>query len=115
VRTQKGTVIPERQFKDLPTSRKIDEVKASVNEFESEISHRFKEEEDLAYNGAKPNPGDWSEFLEHDPDFQEDFNNIVNDPTVPEAEDSFTPDVFDDKYLNMELYQGTATDLILRE
>jgi hypothetical protein len=31
------------------------------------------------------------------------LDNIVNDPNVPEADDSFTPDVFGDTYLNMEL------------
>ena len=34
---------------------------------------------------------------------QEEFDNVVNDPIVPEADDSFTPDVFGDTYVNMEL------------
>jgi hypothetical protein len=38
-----------------------DKVKAAIGEFDSEISCHFKEEEDLAYDGAKPNPEDWSE------------------------------------------------------
>jgi hypothetical protein len=41
--------------------KETDEVKAAVDEFDSKTSHRFKEEEDLAYDGAKPNPEDWSE------------------------------------------------------
>jgi hypothetical protein len=64
---------------------------------------RFKEEEDLTYDGAKPNPEDWSDYLEYDPDFQEEFDNIVNDPGISEADKDFTPDVFDNTYLNMEL------------
>ena len=82
--------------------KETDEVKETIKDFDTEISRQFKEE-DLAYDGAKPNPEDWSEYLENDPDFQEEFDNIVNDPSVPEADDDFTPDVFDDTYLNMEL------------
>ncbi len=104
VLTQTGTVISRTTVQQVTNLEKeTDETKASIKEFDAEISRRFKEEEDLTYDGAKPNPEDWSEYLEHDPDFQEEFDNIVNDPTVPEADDGFTPDVFDDTYLNMEL------------
>ncbi len=104
VLTQTGTVISRTTVQRVTNLEKeTDETKASIKEFDAEISRRFKEEEDLTYDGAKPNPEDWSEYLEHDPDFQEEFDNIVNDPTVPEADDGFTPDVFDDTYLNMEL------------
>jgi hypothetical protein len=41
--------------------------------------------------------------LEYDPDFQEEFDNIVNDSSVPKADKDFTPDVFDDTYVYMEL------------
>ena len=51
--------------------KQTDKVKAAINAFDSEISHHFKEEEDLEYDGAKPNPEDWSDYLQHDPDFQE--------------------------------------------
>jgi hypothetical protein len=27
-------------------------------------------------------------------DFQEEFDNIINDPNVPEADTGFTPDVY---------------------
>ena len=49
-----------------------------MNEFDSDFIRRFKEDEYLIYDGAKPNPESWSEYLEHDPGFQEEFNNIVN-------------------------------------
>jgi hypothetical protein len=102
--TPRGTVISRTTVQRITNlDKEIDEVKASISEFDSELSRRFKEEEDLDYDGTKPNPEDWSEYLEYDPDFQEEFNNIVNDPSVPEADDNFTPDVFGDTYLNMEL------------
>ena len=38
-----------------------------------------------------------------DPDFVNEFNNVVSDDQVPEEDDNFTPDVFDDTYLRMEI------------
>jgi hypothetical protein len=102
--TQTGCVISRTTVQNITKLEKeTDEMKIGIEEFDTEISRSFKEEEDLTYDGAKPNPEDWSEYLENDPDFQEEFDNIVNDKNVPEADDNFTPDVFDDTYLNMEL------------
>ena len=92
-----------------------DEVKGSVSEFDTEISRRFKEEDDLTYYGSKPNPQDWSEYLEYDPDFQEEFDTIINDSNVPGVDANFTPDVFNDTYFNMELVipiDGDGRDLL---
>ena len=57
---------------------------------------------DRSYAGAKPNPEDWADLIEKDPEFNEEFNKIFNDSNIPEA-DEFTPEVLDDTYLNMEL------------
>jgi hypothetical protein len=84
VLTMQGTVISRTTVQRVTTLEKeTDEVKANVIEFDSEISCRFKEEEDLAYDGAKPNPEDWSEYLQYDPDFQKELYNILNDPGRP--------------------------------
>jgi hypothetical protein len=102
--TIKGTVISCTTVQRVTALEKeTDEVKAAVVEFDSKISRGFKEEEDLIYDGAKPNPEDWSGYLQYDPDFQMEFDNIVNDGGILEADKDFTPDVFDDAYLNMEL------------
>jgi hypothetical protein len=107
----KGTVISRTTVQRVTALEKeTDEVKAAVVEFNSEISCRFKEEEDLTYDGAKPNPEDWSEYLQYDPDFQEEFDNIVNDPDISEADKDFTPDVFDDTYIDIELAIPRDTD-----
>ena len=42
-------------------------------------------------------------YLEHDPDLQEEFNYISNDPNVTEAYNDFTPDVYNDTCLKIEL------------
>jgi hypothetical protein len=64
---------------------------------------RFKEDEDQGYEGAKHNPEDWLEYMQFDTDFLEEFNQVINDPNIPEADKSFTAKVFDDTYLHMEL------------
>jgi transketolase len=80
-----------------PLEKESDKIKESIKEFNAKISRQFKkEQEDLGHDGAKPNPEDWSEHLQHNPDFREEFDNTINDAKVPEGEDDFTPDVFDD-------------------
>ena len=60
--TQKETVISRKTVQRITSLEKeTDEVKASVSEFDTEIIQRFKEEEDLTYEGSKPNPEYWSE------------------------------------------------------
>jgi hypothetical protein len=41
--------------------------------------------------------------LEDDPDFQEEFDNVISESNTPEADDTFTPDVHGDAHVNMEL------------
>ena len=41
--------------------------------------------------------------MEFDEDFQEEFSNIVSNDDIKEADEDFTPEVFDDTYFNMEL------------
>ena len=50
-----------------------------------------------------PNSEDCSKCLKYDPDFQEEFDSIINDSNVPESDANIIPDVFDNTYLNMEL------------
>ena len=55
--THKVTVISRMAVQRLTILEKeIDEVKASVSDFDSGISRRFKEEEDLTYDVSNPNP-----------------------------------------------------------
>ena len=70
--------------------KETDKIKASGSEFDTEISCCFKEEEDLNYDGSKPNPEYWYGYLKYDLEFQEEFNSIINDLNVPEADANFT-------------------------
>jgi hypothetical protein len=71
VLTQTGTVISRTAVQRITNLEEdTDEVKQSVNEFDVEVNRRFKEEEkDFTYDGAKPNPEDWSELLENNAEF----------------------------------------------
>ena len=80
----------------------VDENKDIFREFDLEIKKRLNEQY-LPLEGDKPSPSDWSELMDHDEDFAEEFGKIINNQDIPEADATFTHEVFDDTYLNMEL------------
>jgi hypothetical protein len=67
------------------------------------VADSRKSKTSCSHDGAKPNPEDWSECLENDPDFQEEFDKIINDTKVPEANNDFAPDACDNPCVSMEL------------
>ena len=76
--------------------------KHCLAEFDSAITARFNDDVHVLVEGGKIQPQDWSEPLD-DLDFLDEFHNVVSNPEVPEADQQFTLDAFDDRYLNMEL------------
>ena len=52
--------------------------------------------------GNKPDPVDWSEYIDNDEDFKEEFLRIYNDKAIAKA-NNYSPDVFDNMCLNMEI------------
>ena len=52
---------------------------------------------------GKVHPKDWEKEFEYDEAFHEEFSKVISDDSLPEADALFTPDTFDDTYLNMEL------------
>ena len=77
-----------------------DENKAIFAEFDKSIAARFKEDV-RKYNAEKPDLEHWADFA-NDPDFVEEFQKVMDNPDIPEAED-YTPEVLEDTYVNMEL------------
>ena len=77
------------------------EVKERQKIFSEQIAPRLGQEEFTT--GMNTKPGDWYEDLNHDPDFQEEFQKVWGDDNIKEVDETFTPEVFDDTYLNMEL------------
>ena len=78
------------------------DVKHCLAEFDSAITARFNDNVHVLVEGGKIQPQDWSEQVD-DLDFIDKFHNVVSNPEVPEADRQFTPNVFNDRYLNMEL------------
>ena len=55
-------------------------------------------------DGARNQPQDWTAYLlEDDIYFHDEFNNVVSNGEVEEADQPFTPDVYNEMYLRMEL------------
>ena len=101
--TQIGSVISRTKVQRVTNLEvQIDDHKALFAEYDSEIRRRFKED-DFQIEGDKPNPECWAEFIDFDEDFQEEFNKIFSDDNIKEADATFTPEVFYDTHLNMEL------------
>ena len=63
-------------------------VRDIFDKFDKKIHHKLKLK-DYVYAGDKPNPEDWSDLLEEDDDFKEEFQSIYNDKSIPEAADDF--------------------------
>ena len=82
---------------------KLTVISCYLRSLDQEVRRILGEEEPRQDIGDKPSPEDWAEFMEFDEDIQKDFSNIVSNDDIKEADDEFTPEVFDDTYLNMEL------------
>ena len=80
------------------------EVMARCRHFDGRTK-RLDSGDELAHgDGVKANPTEWGNNMEFDQEFfQEEFNKVVSDPLLPEDDELFTPDTYDDAYLNMEL------------
>ena len=83
--------------------KQTDAVRERIKIFSNKIAEKFKEGRLLLLEpNQKPNLDDWSDLLETDPDFAEEFNRLYDNEDVPEADDTFDPDAFD-SFLGMEL------------
>ena len=83
------------------------DVKHRLAEFDSAITALFNDDMHVLVEGGKIQLQDWSEPVD-DLDFLDEFHNVVSYPEVSEADQQFTPDVFDDQCLNMELPSHTG-------
>ena len=78
-------------------------MKERTRAFNEATRNKIKDSEHIILQGGKTQPYDWNDHpFEEDPDFAEEFKEVISNDEVKEADDAFTPDV-DDTYLNMEL------------
>ena len=78
-------------------------MKERTRAFDEATKDKIKDGEHILLQGGKTQPYDWNEHpFGEDPDFAEEFKEVISNDEVKEADDAFTPDVYD-TYLNMEL------------
>jgi hypothetical protein len=81
-----------------------DEIKSNCKDFDQSMAERLNDVNHVIPEDGDLQLQDWNEFpVEEDPDFVAEFQNVVSDPMVPKEDETFTPNVFDDIYLNMEI------------
>ena len=80
-----------------------DEVNSMIIEFDDAVREGLQAPGDAAAPDARVDPEAWRNYLrEMDSDFKE-FDWVVSDDGIPETDDEFTPDIFDDTYRNIEI------------
>ena len=78
-------------------------MKERTQAFDKATKVKIKDSEHIILEGSKTQPYDWNDHpFDEDPDFTEEFHEVISNNELKEADDSFTPDVYD-SYLNMEL------------
>jgi hypothetical protein len=81
-----------------------DEVKSQCKDYDQRVQDILKDPNHIIPHDGETVLQDWNDLpIDEDPDFIAEFQDIVSDEQIPDADDSFTPDVFDDTYLNMEI------------
>ena len=101
VLTSKGTVTSRTTVQRVThLETQTGDNKDRFQKFDADIAALYKDE--LIIDGAKPDIKAWSEIIGDDPDFEEEFQKLISDKDVVEADDDFTPDSYD-TYVNMEL------------
>jgi hypothetical protein len=59
--------------------------------------------DDLGTDEEKPDPHQWADLLEVDPDFRKELFRAYEDDGIKEADDESSPEISDVQFLNMEL------------
>ena len=62
----------------------------------------FSLDHQIALQGEAPHPWDVLPLAD-DQEYSDELAAAIDDPTVRDADDSFTPDTYDDTYLSIEL------------
>ena len=101
---------PECRVLSRTTVQKVTNLELQTEEniarcrvYDERVQRLHSKEQMDQMDAAKISPSDWVGEFQYDPEFQEEFDRVVNDELLPEADELFSPDVYDDTYLNMEL------------
>ena len=82
----------------------VDSTKSHLQEFDTAITDRLNDEAHIIIKGGKSQPYNWSDHpFDKDLDFVDEFHSVVSNNKIKKANEEFTCDTYDDRYLNMEL------------
>ena len=93
-------------------------VKTACQEFDRQIADRLRDENHVIppdVDAGGDMPRDWTiipELDQGDPDYEQEFQAAMSDPTIPEVDDikEVTPDTATDPYLNVEIALPRSDD-----
>ena len=104
VLTINSTVIARRTVQWVTSvEMQATHMKERTQAFNEATKAKIKDSEHTILKGCKTQPYDWNYHpFEGDPDFAEEFHAVISNNELKEADDTFTPDVYD-TYLYMEL------------
>ena len=81
----------------------LDHMKERAQAFDEAIKAKVNDSDHTILEGGKTQPYDWTDHpFEEDPDFTEEFHEVISNNELKEADETFTPNVYD-TCLNMEL------------
>ena len=79
-----------------------DATKERMKSYSDKLAGKFKEKRLLVDSSTEPDLEEWWDLLEDDWDFADEFNRLFDNTDVPEADDNFDPDTYND-YINKEI------------
>ena len=105
VLSQKGNVISHTTVSQVNNlEMQLDSTKSHLQEFNTAIIDRLNDKAHIIIEGGEVSTYDWSDHpFDEDIDFVEEFHSVISNSEIKEADEEFTPDTYDDRYLNMEL------------
>jgi hypothetical protein len=110
--TNHGRVISRTTVQRVTNlERSTTEVKQRCQEFDEHIRDLLKDDNHIIQEGNERQLQDWDEYTEdNDEDFAKEFGDVVSDLKISEADEDFTPDTFNDTYLNKEVALADGAD-----
>ena len=79
-----------------------DEVRQRCQQFDQHVTEILRDANHIVPHGDDIVLQDWNDFpIEDDPDFVDEFQRVVSDDEISDEDEQFTPDAFDDTYLNV--------------
>ena len=107
VLTQQGNIISRMTVSRVTNlEQQVSDNKTHLTDFDNAIKDWLNDNACVIVEGGggEVQPFDWSGHpFDNDPDFINEFQTVISNKEIKEADEEFTPDTFDDRYLNMEL------------